>query len=444
MTPEEPQTQTRSRQKPLRLELVNHATPDELDLNVTWQNQLVVTEKGQLKKTCGNLVVLLKYSPEWKGCLGLNEMDGHVYWTRPPPANTGAQPARGERFSDYHYAVVEHWFALERGAVFSKSTIFDAVAGAAEHNRFHKVREYLQGLRWDGKQRLPTLLSHYFGAEQNEYSRDVGVKWLIAAVARVMRPGCKVDNMVVLEGPQGARKSSAICELFGEQWFSDTEFTIGDKDSYQQLRGKWCIEMGELSNIKGREVEKVKKFLSARVDSYRPSYARSVQDFPRQCVFVGSTNDKQYLTDPTGARRYWPVAVKAIDMGAISEDRDKLWAEAYARYDSGERWWLDTEEANQRALIEQAKREEDDDWLPIVAKWLDNPVVPGDGTLYPESEGLTTGEALRYALSVPPERIDNRATQRAGRILRRLGYERRQLRAEGKREWRYYPVEEQS
>ena len=159
-----------------------------------------------------------------------------------------------------------------------------------------------------------------------------------------MRPGCKVDHLPILEGRQGGLKSTALNTLVGDDWFTDQIADLGTKDSCQDLRGKWVIELSELSAIRPREVEKVKAYITRRCDHYRPSYGRHSVDFPRQTVFVGTTNAKEYLSDSTGGRRFWPVQCTTIDIPALAADREQLWAEAVDAYHQGEAWWL-TDEA---------------------------------------------------------------------------------------------------
>ena len=233
----------------------------------------------------------------------------------------------------------------------------------------HPVRERLNGLKWDGTARLDSWLTDYLGVEPatgydaeksqaHRYTSEVGLRWLISAVARVYQPGCKADHCLILEGPQGVGKSTAAATLALEDaWFADEIADLGTKDSAQDLRGKWIIELGELSALKRGEIERVKAFMSRKVDHYRPSYGRRSQDFPRQCVFIGITNADAYLGDETGGRRFWPVKVGKIDLEKLKADREQLWAEAVAAYRAGEKWWLD--KATEALARERAGRAPD-------------------------------------------------------------------------------------
>lgn len=226
----------------------------------------------------------------------------------------------------------------EWGLIFGKDRWFDIATDEARHNTFHPVRDYLASLEWDGEARLNTWLSAYGGAASNEYVAAVGAIALIAAVRRVRDPGCKFDEMVVLESEQGTNKSTALNILATrEEWFTDDCPLNGDsKLMIEQIGGRWIVEMGELKGMRRGEVEHVKSTLSRRVDKARLAYGRLTVEQPRQCVFFGTTNDSAYLRDMTGNRRFWPVQIERFDLKALRRDRDQIWAEAAAREADGE------------------------------------------------------------------------------------------------------------
>jgi len=246
-----------------------------------------------------------------------------------------------------------------------------AVEAVAKDANFHPVRNYLRGLAWDGTQRVAGFAEKYLGAEATDYHRNVSRCMFIAAVARIMRPGCKHDHMPILEGAQDKGKSTAIDLLF-TPWFTDDLAEFGSKDASMQVGAAWGIEVAELSAMTRSEIERVKAFITRKVDRFRPSYGRRVIEVPRQSVFVGSTNTLAYLKDETGGRRFWPIQCGVIDAEAIRRDRDQLWAEAVALFDAGTPWWLTDAAAVAEANEQQADRYQEDPWQQPIAKYCED------------------------------------------------------------------------
>ena len=227
-------------------------------------------------------------------------------------------------------------------------TVSRSVGAVAREITVHPVRDHLGALAWDGVPRIETWACRYLGAEDTAFNRSVGALWLISAVARIFRPGVKADHMLVLEGPQGARKSTALKILAGEDWFTDELPDLGSKDAAMHMQGVWIIEIAELDAIGKAEVSRIKAFLTRTTDRFRPPYGRYTIEVPRQCVFAGTVNPDTYLRDETGNRRFWPVRCGTIDIDALARDRDQLWAEAVARFRAGAIWWLETPELDRR------------------------------------------------------------------------------------------------
>ena len=252
---------------------------------------------------------------------------------------------------------------------------------------------------------------------------------MISAVARIYRPGCKFDHALILEGPQGPGKST-IAEILAldREWFADEIADLGSKDAAQDLAGKWIVEIAELSALRRSEVERVKAFFSRSVDHYRPSYGRRSQDFPRRCVFIGSTNAHEYLADQTGNRRFWPIRIGTIDLAGLRLDVDQLWAEAVVAYRNGEQWWLDAA-TEPVAADEQEKRRKVDVWEQDVLRWADS--------ILAEPGIVTIGTLLERAIGMPLKDRDQAAAIRVGNILTAAGWMRRQKRI-GSDRVRYY------
>jgi hypothetical protein len=251
----------------------------------------------------------------------------------------------------------------------SVETIQLALVRYSEDHAYHPVREYLRSLTWDKESRVDRLFTRAFGAPDTNYIRAVSKCFMIGAVARVMRPGCKHDTMPVLEGAPGLLKSTALRTLAGDDWFSDTPLTPGDKDAYQNLIGVWIYEHAELDSFsRARDVERIMAYLSSSKDHYRKSYGHRAEDVPRQSVFAGTTNKNEYLGDGTNGlnRRMWPVPCTAIDVSLIRDHRDQLWAEAVALFDAHERWWLPNEVKAAHAELAE-NRNSPDPWLERIA-----------------------------------------------------------------------------
>jgi len=293
-----------------------------------------------------------------------------------------------------------------------KDTAHQAVDLRASECGFHPVRDYLDALRWDGERRVHGWLHTYLGAEHGDYAKQIGIMFLVAMVARITNPGCKADYMMVLEGPQGARKSTA-CAVLGGAWFSDAMPDIsGGKDAAQHLNGKWLIEVGELAALGKAENARLKDFITRNVERYRPSYGRKEVIEPRQCVFVGTTNEGAYLRDATGGRRFWPVKVGAIDTDALARDRDQLFAEAVHLYRAGAAWWPDGAFEAAHIRPAQEARFEADAWEEAVAGWLAG------------QHRVTVLDVARLALHFETSKLGTAEQRRIASVLERLGWVR--------------------
>lgn len=362
-----------------------------------WRQHLICTDKGQPLALEANVVTLLSHALELRGRLRWNELACCVECRDLPWGRRKPTWRPWLDVDDAQLAV----HAQRQGLRVRPTICASAVQIVAHEMHAHPVRDHLDRLAWDGTPRLDGWLTTYLGAAgedegQRTYLREVGRCWLIAAVARIYRPGCKVDTVLILEGPQMAKKSSTAEALAIEPaWFTDQIADLGSRDAAQDLRGKWIVELGELSAMRRSEVETIKAFLSRRIDHYRPSYGRRSEDFPRQCVFIGSTNNDTYLHDTTGGRRFWPVRVGTIDLDALRRDRDQLWAEAVAAFKAGEPWWLNRE-TEALAKVEQEDRREAHPWEVHVLAWLADRIE------------ATAEQVLEQAIGLPKERQDQK------------------------------------
>ena len=355
-----------------------------------WKRKLKITEKGGLAQTIENAVIILRHDPKLKGCLAFNEMDHNIVTLKSLPW----REAKGaSQWIDADDAALRYYMERVYGMA-GKDRIFDAVNVVAQEHSFHPVRNYLDGCTWDGVPRVDTLLIDYLGAEDNLYTRAVTRKTLVAAVARIYRPGCKFDYMLTLRGRQGLGKSALIAKL-GGPWFSDTFTTMQGKDSYEQVQGVWIMEVGELAGMRKAEAETIKLYISKQVDRFRPAYGRRLQEFPRQCVFIGTTNEEQFLRDTTGNRRFWVVDTPnepLKDMWELTAaDIRQIWAEAVELYNTGEKLFLPKDiEAIAREV--QESYAEENPRAGIVAEYLDRLLPEGWDALdsYTRREWLAT------------------------------------------------------
>lgn len=302
-----------------------------------------------------------------------------------------------------------------------KDVVHQAVDLRARERSFHPVRQYLDGLVWDDTARLDRWLAAYLGAEENAYHRAIGPMFPTMMVARIYQPGCKADYMLVLEGPQGALKSTA-CQVLAAPWFSDAlpDVRSAGKDVAQHLNGKWLIEVAEMSALDKADASALKAFITRDTERYRPSYGRKEVIEPRQCVFVGTTNESVYLRDKTGGRRFWPVVVGAVNIAALIRDRDQLLAEAVARYRQGFRWWPSADVERTLIAPEQDARYEQDAWEDVLKDFLAG------------RSRTTILEVARDGLFITTDRIGTTDQRRIGAALRRLGWSEHRI---GKARW---------
>ena len=389
-----------------------------------WKDLLARTENGSLIAHMQNVELILGNDERWAGVIAFSAFSSKIVKLRTPPYGGGT----GD-WGDIDDIRVMKWLAQQYNLRVKASSVIEAVSVVAHDHSFHPVRNYLNKLEWDRVPRLDTWLNTVMGVAQSGYSAKVGKRWMISAVARVMRPGCKADSVMILEGGQGEGKSTAM-SILGGDWFMDTPFALGDKDGFQAIRGKWIIELGELDSFNKAESTKAKQFFSASTDTYRESYGRRTNDVPRQCVFVGTTNQDEYLKDATGNRRYWPVACTKVDLEQLREIRDQLWAEAMFCYEAGEIWWVNRDET---AMFSEAQDERFvvDEWEGPILNWLEESQI---GETTSGSEVLASALKLDFGHWGKPEQM------RVGAIMHRLGWRRVRLPAlakSGQRPWAY-------
>jgi predicted P-loop ATPase len=393
-----------------------------------WQDELIRSKASSDKNETSilpilaNAITALRLAPEWQGVLAYDEFRCNVVAVKPVP--WGALPKSG--WTDQEDRLTAEW--LQRNRIFvSVEIASQAVQTVAAQRRVHPVQDYLDRLQWDGVPRLDQWLSTYLGVKESNYSYALGARWMLSAVARIYRPGAKADCCLILEGPQGIKKSTALRMLAGE-YFTDELADLGSKDAALQIRGVWIVEISELDSLVRSEIASIKAFMSRTADRFRPPFGKRVIECPRQCVFAGTVNHTEYLRDETGARRFWPVLCGSIDTNALARDCDQLWAEAKHRYLSGEKWWLDTSALVEIAAEEQSARYQGDPWEEIIGPWLE------------VRSSTSVSEVLEKCVNKPQAQWTQADKNRVGRCLRTLGWERYRERERERLEWRWRRV----
>lgn len=333
-----------------------------------WQNRLELDRNGGIKDTISNICTILQYDEQLRPIVfnqfkSMIDVVGALPWRQVKPG-----------WSDTDLACAKVYFERVYG-VWSPTKFKDALLAVTSSQRlYHPVKEYLNALKWDGVERLDTLLIDYLGADDTPYVRAVTRKTLTAAIARIFEPGVKFDSILVLIGGQGIGKSTLFSRL-GKQWFSDSLSIsdMKDKTAPEKLQGYWLLELSELNGIKKMDVEVVKSFITRTDDKYRQAYGVTVESHPRSCVIVGTTNSEGgFLRDVTGNRRFWPVRVSGQSRFRPWElrDVDQIWAEAIVRYRHGEELFLKDDVAAE-AYAQQREALETDDREGVVQDYLD-------------------------------------------------------------------------
>jgi putative DNA primase/helicase len=402
------------------------APPDESDPEIV--EIRLLTGKGGKPEDCReNVLYCLRDDPELKGLVAHNLFTELQDKTRTPP--WGGEPGEWTEEDDLmlgEYLARTHGLLI-RGA----GTLRAGVQMTARENKYHPIVESLRALKWDRISRLETWLIDCLGAEDRPYARLVSKFFVMGMVARLLRPGCKFDYMLILQGDQGLGKSTAF-KILADPYFMDTPFKIGDKDSYLSLQGVWLVEFSELEAMSKSESTAIKAFVTSTDDRFRPPYGSRMVKMPRRAVLAGTTNSDQFLKDATGERRFWPIHVTAIRQDLLRACRDQLFAEAIhlVEHEDAElrRYYPTRDEERELFHPEQDRWRMSDVWTDILADYLNRDF------LKPEEDGVETPPSLRgfftaqelfqKALYIKPERMDNAKLMqtRVSNAMRELGF----------------------
>jgi predicted P-loop ATPase len=389
-------------------------TPDTCP---TWGRVCITDSRGNFMPILANVVIMLEREKRLAGALAFDEMQRMAMFVNPFGDDATPVP-----LTDSDVVKIQQYIQHRGIPRIGKEVVHDAAELCARERSFHPVREYLTGLKWDGMPRLDKWVTTYLGAGDTPYAGAVGRMFLISMVARIFRPGCKSDYMLVLEGAQGAAKSTA-CSILSGGWFSDALPEIGSKDAQQHLRGKWLIEVAEMHAMNKADTTLLKSYITRTTEQYRPAYGRLEVHEPRQCVFIGTTNKEVYLRDETGGRRFWPVRCGNIDLLGLTRARDQLFAEAVHLYHAGEQWWPERDFEREYIQPHQKQRYEADAWEQPIVEWLAGRF------------DVTVGEVASQALQIDKGRLGTTEQRRIAAVLENLGWERGKA-SNGRRPWR--------
>ena len=389
-----------------------------------WRMRWARGSSGAPYMSVENAVMSLHNHDQLRGIFKFDEMEQ-------APVLVGALPGCKEDkplprlLRDVDTIILQEFLQADGLSRIGQDTVYSAMNRVADEARYHPLRDWLDSLEWDGEKRVYGWLGRYAGVEGSEYSDAIGQMFLIGMVARAFDPGCQMDYALVLEGVRQGERKSTLCRILGGQWFSDSLPDLsGDAvRTSMHLRGKWLIEISELSSFGAAENERVKAFITQRVERYIPKYGRREVVEQRQCVFIATTNETTYLKDATGARRYWPARITHIDTDALAADREQLFAEALHLYRSGATWHPDAAFEQQHIKPEQAARYEEDAWVDAIADWGRQNVI-FDATLL---------DIARGALNMETQRLSYHDQRRIRRCLLQLGWNQEPGRKNGRR-----------
>ena len=403
---------------------------DAADMFSNWRTKLILNDAKKPKAILANVLTAFRHSPDWKGVLRYDAFRNCITLVLPPPWVRDRSDWKPVPWLDVHETLAAEW-CQRQGIIVNQGVVGPSVSAVAQEDPFNPLTDYLDGLTWDCEERLDSLLPALFGAEVTPYTSTVFRCMALSAVARASQPGCKVDTVLTIEGRQGKRKSSGLKALFGEEFFTDDLAELGTKDAAMQVAGVWCVEIAELAAMKRADQDKLKAFLSRQKDRLRLPYGRNVVEQLRSSIFISTTNLDDWAKDETGGRRYWPVTCSGrVDTDGIACLRDQIWAEAVARYRSGEDWWITDPAIIKQAEAEVADRYVGDVWDDLIAQAVDG------------RSSVTIAELLTDTIQIEPARQGKPEQMRVGSILKHLGWRRDKITRGGKRVRGYLPPKE--
>lgn len=343
--------------------------------DLSWRALLEIGDKGKYLSILKNIRIILQNDPIRKSIF-YNKLRHCFVKKSDLPWAKCEDPVNGDNWTDHDDACLRDYIESKYELRVAEKNAFDAMNVIRNDCSFHPVFDYLQSLEWDGEDRLETLLIDHLHVEDNIYTRSASKAFMCGAVARIYEPGCKFDYCLILEGGQGIGKSTFVKTLLpNADWFLDEVHSLKGKEVIESLMGQWIIELSELQAFNKSDIEHIKGFMSRTRDKARLAFDRRPTYYQRQNVFIGTTNDSQYLKDDTGNRRFWPVkcGIKRVDFKKLASVRDQIWAEAVHKYKAGEKLFFDNPEVEAFAKAEQNARYAEDEWVGVIRSWLESP-----------------------------------------------------------------------
>lgn len=404
---------------------------DPIDINTyraekeadAWRDNLQLSNHKPIGNEY-NIHLALTRCPAFKGLIAFDKRLMMPVTTKRTPAGPSGP------WSDAHTNRMAIWLQSQ-GVQAKPHRVDGALLAAAYENEIDPLEDYLVKLEWDGQERIGTWLRDYCQAADTAANSIMGSKFLIGACARAMRPGCRMDYMPVLEGMQGAKKSTLI-KILGGEYAGENLPDFHSKDAMLLAGTKWIIEVSELAAVRKSDIEHVKAFITRTEDTFRAPYGRYTITQPRRCVLIGNLNPdgNGYLQDMTGNRRFWPIQVGQIDTDSLKRDRDQIWAEAMYCYWRGDHWWPDQDEA---AIVAEQQHERmiEDPWAAALEAWANIQV----GT-------FSTADIAKGALEMEIESVNRSISTRIGIILKPLGFIKKRVREGNHLSWVFYRPEE--
>lgn len=389
------------------------STASEAAAEDGWVHRLLRTQKGDIERCVANVYDVLINDEAWRGKLGFDLHAQRIVKLADPPYVNG----EAGDWTDIDTTHAGIWVTRRYRFAPGKEIINQAIDAVARNRSFNPVQDWLlkELPAWDGEKRIGSWLERYAGVtpspgNQAEYVRLISGWFLMGMIARALKPGCKFDYSLILEGPQGKKKSTLLNALVGDRWFSDVELDLGNKDAMMALQGKWLLEIAEMGALARSDEKRQKAFLSRRFDEFRVPFATSFVKLPRQLVFTGTTNEWEWNKDPSGGRRFWPVLVGELDIDGLLAVREQLFAEALTYYQAGKRFWPEWSEQKAYFDPEQLKRQQQEGLIDPLHDWVYQQVSP-----------FSMAVAAKEALNIDPAHLTRDLQVRIGNSLRSLG-----------------------